>query len=79
MPRHLPARDEHGADAFTEEPRFERLVQRTDVELAWLFERDPSLQDKIRTYQAAKAAAQKAAAGAGRAAQGEHEPGRTRR
>ena len=78
MPRHQPVRDESD-DSFKEEPRYERLLQRTDVELAWIYERDPSLQDRIRTYQADKAAARKAAAMAGRAAQSEHEHVRTQR
>ena len=59
MPRHQPAGDE-GDDRFQEEPRYERLLQRTDVELAWIYERHPDLQGKIGTYQAAKAAARKA-------------------
>ena len=56
MPRHQPAREE-GDDRFKEEPRYERLLQRTDVELAWIYERHPDLKGKIGTYQAAKAAA----------------------
>ena len=59
MPRHQPAQDENAADEFKAEPRYERLLQRTDVELAWIFERDPGLKQKIVTYQAAKAAARK--------------------
>jgi len=58
MPRQPQARDE-GDDRFKEEPRYERLLQRTDVERAWLFERDPTLQVRITTYQAAKAAARR--------------------
>jgi hypothetical protein len=56
MPRHQLARDE-GDDRFNEEPRYERLVQRTDVELAWIYDRHPDLQGKIGAYLAAKAAA----------------------
>jgi hypothetical protein len=56
MPRHQPARDE-GDDRFQEEPRYERLLQRTDVELAWIYERHPDLKGKIGTYLAAKVAA----------------------
>jgi hypothetical protein len=56
MPRQQPARDE-GDDRFQEEPRYERLLQRTDVELAWIYDRHPDLKGKIGTYQAAKAAA----------------------
>ena len=56
MPRQQPARDE-GDDRFYEEPRYERLLQRTDVELAWIYERRPDLKGKIGTYLAAKAAA----------------------
>jgi hypothetical protein len=56
MPRHQLARDE-GDDRFIEEPRYERLLQRTDVELAWIYERHPDLKGKIGAYQAAKAAA----------------------
>jgi hypothetical protein len=52
MPRHQPAPDE-GDDRFKEEPRYERLLQRTDVELAWIYERHPDLQGKIGTYLAA--------------------------
>jgi hypothetical protein len=59
MPRHQHAGDE-GDDRFQEEPRYERLLQRTDVELAWIYERHPDLKGKIGTYQAAKAAARKA-------------------
>ena len=59
MPRHRPAQDEHADDDFTEEPRYERLLQRTDVELAWLFKRHPDLKRRIATYQVAKAAAGK--------------------
>ena len=59
MPRQQPPRDE-GDDRFNEEPRYERLLQRTDVELAWIYERHPDLKGKIGTYQAAKAAACKA-------------------
>ena len=55
MPRHQPARDE-GDDRFNEEPRYERLLQRTDVELAWIYDRHPDLKGKIGTYLAAKAA-----------------------
>jgi hypothetical protein len=58
MPRQQQARDERD-DRFKEEPRYERLLQRTDVELAWLFDRDPSLKTRINTYQAAKAAARR--------------------
>ena len=56
MPRQQPARDE-GDDRFNEEPRYERLLQRTDVELAWIYDRHPDLKGKIGTYLAAKAAA----------------------
>ena len=56
MPRHQPARAE-GDDRFYEEPRYERLLQRTDVELSWIFDRHPDLKGKIGTYLAAKAAA----------------------
>ena len=56
MPRQQPAPDE-GDDRFREEPRYERLLQRTDVERAWIYERHPDLQGKIGIYQAAKAAA----------------------
>jgi hypothetical protein len=56
MPRHQPARDE-GDDRFYEEPRYERLLQRTDVELAWIYERHPDLKGRIGIYLAAKAAA----------------------
>jgi hypothetical protein len=56
MPRHQPAPDE-GDDRFNEEPRYERLLQRTDVELAWIYDRHPELKGKIGIYQAAKAAA----------------------
>jgi len=56
MPRHQPARDE-GDDRFYEEPRYERLLQRTDVELAWIYDRHPDLKGRIGTYLAAKAAA----------------------
>ena len=59
MPRQQPARDE-GDDRFQEEPRYERLLQRTDVELAWISDRHPDLKGKIGTYQAAKAAARHA-------------------
>ena len=65
MPRHQQARDE-GDDRFREEPRYERLVRRTDVELAWIYERRPDLKRKIGTYLAAKAAARKETAGAQR-------------
>jgi len=58
MPRQQIARDE-GDDGFKEEPRYERLLQRTDVELAWIYERHPDLKGKIGIYQAAKAAARK--------------------
>ena len=58
MPRQQQARDEND-DSFKEEPRYERLLQRTDVELAWIYERHPDLKRKIGLYQAAKAAAQK--------------------
>jgi hypothetical protein len=68
MPRHQPARDETTADGFTEEPRYERLLQRTDVELAWIYDRHPELKRTISIYQADKAAARKAAAVAARAA-----------
>ena len=53
MPRQQPARDEHD-DSFREEPRYERLLQRTDVELAWIYDRHPDLKHKIGTYLAAK-------------------------
>ena len=56
MPRQQPARDE-GDDRFNEEPRYERLLQRTDVELAWIYDRHPDLKGKIGAYLAAKAAA----------------------
>jgi hypothetical protein len=56
MPRHQHARDEED-DRFNEEPRYERLLQRTDVERTWIYERHPDLKGKIGTYQAAKAAA----------------------
>jgi len=56
MPRHQLARDEED-DRFQEVPRYERLLQRTDVELAWIYDRHPELKGKIGTYQAAKAAA----------------------
>jgi hypothetical protein len=56
MPRHQLAPDE-GDDRFNEDPRYERLLQRTDVELAWIYERHPDLKGKISTYQAAKVAA----------------------
>jgi hypothetical protein len=56
MPRHQQARDE-GDDSFREEPRYERLLQRTDVERAWIYERHPDLKHKISMYLAAKAAA----------------------
>jgi hypothetical protein len=56
MPRQQIARDE-GDDSFKEEPRYERLLQRTDVELAWIYEHHPGLKDKLGIYQAAKAAA----------------------
>jgi hypothetical protein len=56
MPRQQPAREE-GDDRFKEELRYERLLQRTDVELAWIYEHHPDLKGKIGTYQAAKAAA----------------------
>ena len=59
MPRHQLARDE-GDESFQEEPRYERLLQRTDVERTWLYERHPDLQGKIGTYLAAKAAARHA-------------------
>jgi hypothetical protein len=59
MPRRQHARDEED-DRFREEPRYERLLQRTDVELAWIYERHPDLQGKIGIYQAAKAAARHA-------------------
>jgi hypothetical protein len=59
MPRHQPARDE-GDDSFQEVPRYERLLQRTDVELAWIYDRHPELKGKIGTYLAAKATARKA-------------------
>jgi hypothetical protein len=59
MPRHQPARDE-GDDRFQEDPRYERLLQRTDVELAWIYERHPDLKGKIGTYLAAKVAARHA-------------------
>ena len=78
MPRHQPVRDESD-DSFKEEPRYERLLQRTDVELAWIYERHPALRSRIGMYQAAKAAARRAAAVAGRAAQSEHEHVRTQR
>ena len=68
MPRHQPARDETTADEFKEEPRYERLLQRTDVELAWIYERHPDLKRKISIYQVDKAAARKATAVAARAA-----------
>lgn len=58
MPRYQPARDE-GDDRFREEPRYERLLQRTDVERAWIYERHPELKRTISAYLAAKAAAQK--------------------
>ena len=58
MPRPQPARDE-GDDDFQEEPRYERLLQRTDVERAWIYERHPDLQGKIGIYQVAKAAARR--------------------
>ena len=58
MPRHQLARDE-GDNRFNEEPRYERLLQRTDVELAWIYDRHPDLKGKIGTYLAAKAAARK--------------------
>ena len=58
MPRQRQARDERD-ESFDEEPRYERLLQRTDVELAWIYERHPDLKHKIGTYQAAKAAAWK--------------------
>jgi hypothetical protein len=58
MPRQQPARDE-GDDRFNEEPRYERLLQRTHVELAWIYDRHPDLKGKIGTYLAAKAAARK--------------------
>ena len=57
MPRQQPGRDERD-ESFNEEPRYERLLQRTDVELAWIYERHPDLKHKIGTYLAAKAAAQ---------------------
>jgi hypothetical protein len=76
MPRHRPARDESD-ESFKEEPRYERLLLRTDVELAWMYDRHPSLKDRIRTYQADKAAAQKAATVAARAGRSEQEKGRT--
>jgi hypothetical protein len=78
MPRHQQARDESD-DSFREDPRYERLLQRTDVELAWIFERDPSLRGKIRKYQADKAAAQKAAALAARTPQREQQKVRAQR
>jgi hypothetical protein len=56
MPRHQPARDE-GDDRFNDVPRYERLLQRTDVELAWIYDRHPELQGKIGAYLVAKAAA----------------------
>src|SRR4051794_32844804 len=49
MPRHQPARDE-GDDRFHAEPRYERLLPRTDVELAWIYERHPDLEGKIGAY-----------------------------
>ena len=58
MPRRQEARDEDD-DSFREEPRYERLLQRTDVERAWIYERHPELKRKISMYQAAKAAARK--------------------
>ena len=58
MPRQQPVREEHD-DSFKEEPRDERLLQRTEVELAWLYERHPDLKRKIGLYLAAKAAARK--------------------
>ncbi len=61
MPRHRQARDENADDEFTEEPRYERLLQRTSVELDWIYERHPDLKRRIDTYQAAKAAAGKVA------------------
>ena len=56
MPRQQDARDD-GDDRFREEPRYERILQRTDVERTWIYERRPGLQDKISAYLAAKAAA----------------------
>ena len=58
MPRRPQARDAP-EDRFHEEPRDERLLQRTDVERAWLFARDPTLNTRLTTYQAAKAAARR--------------------
>jgi hypothetical protein len=57
MPRQRRPPEEYVVDEFKEEPRYERLLQRTDVELAAIFERDPNLKRKIDTYQAVKAAA----------------------
>ena len=56
MPRHQHAREEND-DTFQEEPRYERLLPRTDVERAWIYERHPDLKGKIGAYLAAKAAA----------------------
>jgi hypothetical protein len=61
MPRQQPVRAEDD-DSFKAEPRYERLLQRTTVELAWIFDRDPGLKRKIATYQAAKAAARRESA-----------------
>lgn len=58
MPRYQQAREE-GDDSFREEPRYERLLQRTEVERTWIYERRPDLKSRIRAYMAAKAAAQK--------------------
>ena len=65
MPRQQQARDE-GDGSFKEEPRYERLLQRTDVERAWIYERYPDLKRKIGDYLAAKAVAQKTVALAAR-------------
>ena len=58
MPRQQPVREEHD-DGFKEEPRDERLRQRTEGERAWLYERHPDLKRTIGLDQAAKAAARK--------------------
>jgi hypothetical protein len=58
VPRHQQARED-GDDSFREEPRYERLLQRTEVERAWIYELRPDLKPRINAYVAAKAAAQK--------------------
>ena len=65
MPRHQPARDE-GDDGFQEEPFVARLLRRTDVERAWIYERHPDLKRTIGDYLVANAVAQKTAAVAAR-------------